>query len=75
MSDLIDITKAIVNFRDEYDWGQFHQPKDLALAINIESSELLEKFLWKTDDEANVDKVKEELADVFVYTSWSLSTL
>ncbi|MEP6646997.1 MAG: nucleotide pyrophosphohydrolase [Saprospiraceae bacterium] len=67
MSDLIDITKVIVNFRDERDWGQFHQPKDLALAINIESSELMEQFLWKTDNEANVHKVKEELADVFAY--------
>lgn len=61
------ITKAILKFRDERDWEQFHNPKDLALALNIESGELLESFLWKKSEEAKVDKVKEELADVLIY--------
>ncbi|QUX93305.1 nucleotide pyrophosphohydrolase [Marinomonas sp. A3A] len=54
-------------FRDERDWAQFHNPKDLAIALNIETSELLEVFLWKDPEEANLEKVKEELADVFCY--------
>jgi len=64
MKDIID---SLVRFRDERDWAQFHNPKDLALAINIESGELLEVFLWKKPEEADIDKVKEELADVFAY--------
>ncbi|WP_339606369.1 nucleotide pyrophosphohydrolase [uncultured Roseivirga sp.] len=67
MSDIKEITEALIKFRNERDWEQFHNPKDLALAINIESSELLEEFLWKKPDEAKPEKVKEELADVFAY--------
>ena len=54
-------------FRDERDWDQFHNSKDLALAINIEAGELLEAFLWKADSEADAEHVREELADVFTY--------
>jgi len=67
MTDIEQITKAIVEFRNERDWEQFHNPKDLALAISIESAELLELFLWKEADEANTEKVKEELADIFSF--------
>lgn len=67
MSDIKELTEALIKFRNEREWDQFHNPKDLALAINIESSELLEEFLWKKHEEANVEKVKEELADVFAY--------
>ena len=67
MSDIKQITEELIKFRDERDWEQFHNPKDLALAINIESSELLEEFLWKKPEEAKIEKVKEELADVFAY--------
>ena len=67
MSDIKELTEALIKFRNERDWEQFHNPKDLALAINIESSELLEEFLWKKHEEAKVEKVKEELADVFAY--------
>ena len=67
MSDIKELTEALIKFRNERDWDQFHNPKDLALAINIESSELLEEFLWKKHEEAKVEKVKEELADVFAY--------
>lgn len=62
-----ELTEALLKFRDERDWAQFHNPKDLALALNIEAAELLELFLWKDPSEANVDKIKEELADVFSY--------
>ncbi|WP_405221032.1 nucleotide pyrophosphohydrolase [Dokdonia sp. Asnod1-B02] len=68
MSDLKEITNALLKFRNERDWEQFHNPKDLAIAINIESSELLEEFLWKKNDEADINKVKKELADVFSYS-------
>ncbi|MFA6015057.1 MAG: nucleotide pyrophosphohydrolase [Gallionellaceae bacterium] len=67
MSDITEITAALLKFRDERDWAQFHDPKDLALALNIESSELLETFLWKTAEQADVAKVTEELADVFAF--------
>lgn len=55
-------------FRDERDWDQFHNPKDLAIAISIESSELLEEFLWKGHHDANIGNIKKELADVFAYS-------
>lgn len=54
-------------FRDDRDWKQFHNPKDLSLALSIEASELLELFLWKSPEQADVSKVKEELADVIAY--------
>lgn len=67
MSEIKDIIKALVDFRNERDWEQFHNSKDLALAISIEAAELNELFLWKKSEEVNVDKLKEELADVFAY--------
>ena len=67
MNDIQIITEALVEFRNERDWGQFHNPKDLAIALNIESAELLELFLWKKAEEANTEKVKEELADIFSF--------
>ena len=67
MSDIKEITKALIKFRNERDWDQFHNPKDLAVALSIEASELLENFLWKSHEEADKDKVKEELADVIAY--------
>ena len=67
MSDIKEITKALIKFRNERDWDQFHNPKDLAVALSIEASELLENFLWKSYEEADKEKVKEELADVFAY--------
>ncbi len=67
MSEIKEITNKLIEFRNERDWEQFHNPKDLALAINIEAGELLELFLWKNANDANKDKVKEELADVFAF--------
>ena len=68
MTDFQEIIKALLQFRNERDWEQFHNPKDLALAINIEAAELLELFLWKKSEEADIEKIKEELADVLAYT-------
>jgi NTP pyrophosphatase (non-canonical NTP hydrolase) len=67
MNELKRITEAITKFRDKRDWEQFHNPKDLAVALNIEAGELLEAFLWKKSSEADPEKVKEELADIFNY--------
>ena len=67
MSEISKITEELRKFRDERDWAQFHNPKDLALALSIEASELLELFLWKAAEEADADKIKEELADVLAY--------
>ena len=68
MNDIEEIIDVLVKFRNERDWEQFHNPKDLALAINIEAGELLELFLWKNAEEANKEKVKEELADVLAFS-------
>ncbi len=67
MSEINEIIDTLIKFRNERDWEQFHNPKDLALAINVEAGELLELFLWKKADEANKEKVKEELADIFAF--------
>ena len=67
MSDIREVTEALLKFRDERDWAQFHNPKDLALALNIEAGELLESFLWKSSAQADIGQVKEELADVFAF--------
>jgi NTP pyrophosphatase (non-canonical NTP hydrolase) len=70
MSEILEITKALVDFRDERDWKQFHDTKNLAIALSIEVAELNELFLWKTikeSEEVDKERLKEELADVFAY--------
>ena len=67
MGDLEELKNEIVKFTQERDWDQFHNGKDLALALSIEASELNEAFLWKDAKDVNVDKVKEELADIVNY--------
>lgn len=67
MSDIDLITKELLKFRDARDWAQFHNPKDLALAISVEAGELLELFLWKDAEAVKKEKVKEELADVLSF--------
>ena len=66
-NDIQQIIESLIKFRNERDWEQFHNPKDLAIALSIEANELLELFLWKNAEDANKDKVKEELADVLSY--------
>ncbi len=67
MSDLEELRQSIVKFTQDRDWDQFHNGKDLALALSIEASELNEAFLWKEAKDVNIEKVKEELADIFNY--------
>ena len=67
MSDLEKLRQAIAKFTQERDWDQFHDGKNLAIALSIEANELLEAFLWKNAEDVNVEKVKEELADVINY--------
>lgn len=67
MNDIEEIINELITFRNERDWAQFHNPKDLALALNVEAGELLELFLWKSAEEADREKLKEELADVFSF--------
>jgi NTP pyrophosphatase (non-canonical NTP hydrolase) len=65
--DIDQIIEALIKFRNERDWEQFHNPKDLAIAMNVEAGELLELFLWKKPDQADKNRIKEELADVFIF--------
>lgn len=62
-----EIISELITYRNERDWKQFHNAKDLSIALNIESAELLEIFLWKESKKADPEKIKEELADVFAY--------
>ena len=60
----------VLKFRDDRDWKQFHNPKDLAISISLEAAELLEVFQWSAEDvkcEEKMDKIREELADVVNY--------
>ena len=65
MKESEEIIQALLKFRNERDWEQFHNPKDLALAINVEAGELLELFLWKSANEAIEEKIKEEALKKF----------
>jgi len=68
MSEIKEIIKELVKFRDERNWKQFHDSKNLALALFIEAAELNELFLWsKNPEEFDREKLKEELADVLAY--------
>jgi len=68
MDAIENIYKALLDFRRDRNWEQFHNPKDLAIAISVEASELLQLFLWKNSSEANDDRIKEELADVLAFS-------
>ena len=73
MKDYNEILKRIKEFRDERDWMQFHNPKNLACSIAIEAGELLEHFQWKDSEEsakhaiARRDEISSEIADVAIY--------
>lgn len=65
-----EIIDLINKFREERNWNQYHNPKDLSLSLSLEASELLENFQWLSSEEAvekNRDNIAEELADVFIY--------
>ena len=73
MSEIKEVTKKILKFRDERDWMQFHDPKNMAVSIILEASELLEHFQWKTAQEVdeyvkqNKADIKDEIADIALY--------
>jgi NTP pyrophosphatase (non-canonical NTP hydrolase) len=73
MSEIHQITEKIKKFRDERDWMQFHDPKNMAVSIILEASELLEHFQWKTTEEVekyakqNYAEIKDEIADIALY--------
>lgn len=73
MKNINDLAKRIIAFRDARDWKQFHKPKDLAVSLSIEASEVLEHFQWKSESEineyikTNKEEIAEELADVLNY--------
>ncbi len=66
-----ETVELVKKFRDDRDWKRFHNPKDLAISLNLEAAELLEIFQWSADDLEcieKLDKIKEELADVLCYS-------
>ena len=66
-----ETVEKVTAFRDQRNWAQFHNPKDLAISLSLEASELLEIFQWSGSDlvcESKLDKIKEELADVLCYS-------
>jgi len=65
--DFDKLVAQIIEFRDRRNWAQFHNPKDLALGLSIEASELSEQFLWKKPEDADPKRVREELADVLIF--------
>lgn len=65
------IIQELIQFRNDRDWEQFHDSKNLALAISLEAAELNELFLWKKDDDVeniNKERLKEEIADILSFT-------
>ncbi|MCK4700651.1 MAG: nucleotide pyrophosphohydrolase [Bacteroidales bacterium] len=70
MSEIQSIIEALITFRDQRNWKQFHNTKDLALALSIEAAELNELFLWKEENEAEKtdrENIQDELADILAY--------
>ena len=73
MSEIKELTEKIKKFRDERDWKQFHNPKDVALSLVLEAAEVLEHFQWKNYQEvdeyakSNREEIGEELADVLYW--------
>jgi NTP pyrophosphatase (non-canonical NTP hydrolase) len=69
------LKKKVIKFRDKRNWKQFHDPKNLAMALSIEIAELQETMLWKSNKEVGkmlqtqmgYKKVQEELADILVF--------
>jgi NTP pyrophosphatase (non-canonical NTP hydrolase) len=74
MSDIKKITKKIKKFVEDRDWKKFHNHKDMALSIVLESAELLEHFQWKStikDINEHVkdkkEEISDEIADIAIY--------
>jgi dCTP diphosphatase len=73
--DIKELQKKVLEFREERDWDQYHNPKDLAISLSLEAAELLEIFQWKgpgevealKSDATSRERVKEELGDILIY--------
>ncbi len=70
MSDIEELTDRIIKYRDERDWKQFHNPKDLALSLMLEAAEVAEHFQWKSKEEIEkyIVEHKEDIAEEVVDT-------
>ncbi len=66
------LTDIVLNFRASRNWQKFHDGKDVAMCLSVEANEVLELFLWKKDQEVNVEKLKDEIGDV-IYSLLLLS--
>ncbi|MGD6777697.1 nucleotide pyrophosphohydrolase [Sutcliffiella horikoshii] len=78
MSDIQHLINKINKFRDERNWRQYHNPKELAISISIEAAELLEDFQWISSEEAlklKEENIREEIADVLIYSLMLCSDL
>lgn len=73
MADIKELTQKVLRFRNERDWKQFHNPKDVSISLALEAAELLEHFQWKTPKEitkhvkSHKEEISDELADVFYW--------
>ena len=67
LNEINELIERIRKFRDERDWGQFHNSKDLSIGLSVEAAELNELFLWKDSKEVDKKRLSEELADVLIY--------
>jgi len=76
LTDFERLKAAIIQFRDDRDWAQFHDPKNLAAALSIEAAEMQELFLWQSNDAsrrpgaADRQRVAEEAADIFIFLTY-----
>jgi NTP pyrophosphatase (non-canonical NTP hydrolase) len=74
MSDIKSLTNKVITFRDDRDWKQFHNAKDIALSLSLEAAEVLELYQWKTGSAIDAVAIEQqhaladELADVLYYT-------
>lgn len=78
MSDIQSLINSVNKFRDDRNWRQYHNPKDLAISISIEAAELLEDFQWISSEKAlreNKENIREEIADVLIYSLMLCSDL
>jgi NTP pyrophosphatase (non-canonical NTP hydrolase) len=73
-----ELIQKLLAFREERNWAQFHNPKDLAISLSLEASELLENFQWRTSEDAVSQKkqdIADELADVLIYSVYLADAL
>lgn len=73
MSEIAELARRLEAFADERNWDQYHSPKNLVMALMVETGELMEHFQWRTAEQCNAldskdrEEIRLELADVFIY--------